>query len=69
MFNGLEAAAEDFLICPCCGTEFGYHDARTSHEALRNRWLAEGMPWKSRVIHEPPGWSAEVQISLGAKLT
>jgi hypothetical protein len=59
----------DYLICPCCGTEFGYDDFAMTyqeHEAsldrLRERWLARGMPWTSRVTPHPPGWNAVEQF-------
>jgi hypothetical protein len=35
-------------ICPSCGTQFGYDDASTSHEDLRQRWLNAGARWSSR---------------------
>ena len=40
-YNALHEPAYDrfgcasFEICPCCGIEFGYDDARRSHETLR----------------------------------
>jgi hypothetical protein len=36
-----------FEICPSCGTEFGYTDFNTSHEQLRNEWVAGGKKWWS----------------------
>jgi hypothetical protein len=50
------------LICPCCGTEFGYDDYATIHEQLRQRWMALGAPWFSHSRPAPQGWSALVQL-------
>ncbi|MCA1595262.1 MAG: hypothetical protein LC772_02390 [Chloroflexi bacterium] len=50
-----------FDICPCCGVEFGYHDARTPHEVLRARWWQGGAGWHFPQ-YEPPGWSAIEQL-------
>jgi hypothetical protein len=62
-------AGASFQICSCCGTQFGYHDAgggaeerRRAHLALRDRWVAAGMPWYSNATPPPPGWSARKQL-------
>jgi predicted amidophosphoribosyltransferase len=34
-------------ICLCCGTHFGYDDASTSHQELRNDWLRRRGRWSS----------------------
>jgi len=59
----------NYLICPSCGTEFGYHDfAETPErrnerwESLRARWIAREMPWHSRVTQPPPDWDAAAQL-------
>ena len=44
-FTGLEIPPEDFSICSCCGTEFGYDDVAHTYRELRNRWLQSGGPW------------------------
>ncbi len=67
-FDRLEEAPYDekgcasFEICPCCGTEFGYHDAKTTHEQLRARWSSSGGRWHSKSLTPPKGWSSEKQI-------
>jgi hypothetical protein len=67
-YNGLHEPAYDrfgcssFEICPCCGVEFGYQDARRSHESLRAEWVAKGMPWHSHVKVPPPGWDPAQQL-------
>ncbi len=61
-YNRLSRPAEDFLICPSCGTEFGYHDANTSVETLRLEWIASGAPWRSLVIARPADWNPILQL-------
>jgi len=51
-----------FEICPSCGTEFGYDDAKKSYAELRRRWLAAGAPWSSRATAPPPTWDAMEQL-------
>jgi hypothetical protein len=53
---------DDGMICPCCGTEFGYDDFATSHAELRQRWIAEGARWWSPNMAPPSGWNAHVQV-------
>jgi len=57
-----EQGSASFYICPCCGIEFGYDDAKTSYEELRQRWLERGAPWFSRTTAPPPDWSATDQL-------
>ena len=61
-YDQLRRPARDFIICPSCGTEFDYHDATTSHEELRARWLRRGAAWTSRVVQPPQGWNAYDQL-------
>ncbi|MGF6226181.1 hypothetical protein QFZ27_000136 [Inquilinus ginsengisoli] len=67
-FPGLEGAPYDkhgcasFDICPCCGIEFGYDDATTSHLELRMRWIAGGKRWWSD-RGPPRGWDADRQLA------
>jgi hypothetical protein len=53
---------DEDIICPSCGTEFGYTDATRSHAELRQRWLDAGAHWYSRVTPEPPAWNAYEQL-------
>lgn len=64
-YQGLHAPPEDFLICPCCGTQFGYHDATRSHSQLRLLWVEKGAKWHSRAISGPPNWDARLQLNNG----
>jgi hypothetical protein len=62
-YRDLPRPAREDLICPCCGTHFGYHDYATGHAELRRRWIADGAHWFSRAQAAPPGWDAETQLS------
>ena len=48
-------------ICPCCGTHFGYDDARRPHEDIRKAWIAKGMKWWSN-NPPPPDWDPIAQL-------
>jgi hypothetical protein len=64
-YSEMPDPAEDFNICPCCGTEFGYDDDfGVTHGELRARWVAQGAPWFSRATPPPVNWSASRQLSL-----
>lgn len=54
-------------ICPCCGIQFGYDDARSHglavYERWRTRWISEGMKWFSTGGRpRPDGWIPEAQL-------
>lgn len=57
-------------ICPSCGTQFGYDDARgiddesrrVVHAELRARWVASGCKWSSR-DPRPTGWDPQHQLA------
>ena len=53
---------EDYNICSCCGTEFGYHDRKLTHLQLRRRWAATGAPWFSKAVSPPVGWNWYLQL-------
>ena len=53
---------QDYLICPCCGVEFGYSDFEFTNEELRRGWIMGGMKWFSRVTPPPENWDATRQI-------
>jgi hypothetical protein len=52
-----------WLICPCCGTQFGYEDAIANHNERRGRWIGEGMKWWSRYNRPPPDWNPLKQLA------
>lgn len=59
------------IICPCCGTQFGYHDAIRNtgnfnatvkrYNQLRKEWLNQGGKWQSTKI-EPEHWNKDEQL-------
>jgi hypothetical protein len=67
-YKGLDEPAFDnvgapsYEICDCCGTEFGYHDTTKSHAALRQEWVAKGMPWHSKIVPPPTDWDPAEQL-------
>lgn len=61
-YDQLEDPPTDYNICECCGTEFGYHDARRSHAELRQRWITAGMPWWDRRVPPPADWNPVAQL-------
>lgn len=50
-------------LCPCCGTRFGLSDAATSHEALRQKWIARGLSFWAESEGVPEGWSPWRQLA------
>lgn len=54
---------EDFNYCPCCGTQFGYHDVSRSYSSLLNSWINNGMKWWSPVVKPPSGWNPNQQVA------
>jgi len=61
-YNELLHPPDDYMICPCCGTEFGYTDFNATHEELRERWIKSGMSWHSESFPEPPNWDPYGQL-------
>lgn len=58
-YNEHGCASHD--ICPCCGTQFGYDDAKRSHMQLRRRWALRGMKWWNE-FEPPSGWNPAAQL-------
>ena len=44
-YGGMTEPPQDYNICECCGTEFGYDDEFRSHDELRTEWIALGAKW------------------------
>lgn len=61
-YAGLSHPPAQYMICPCCGTEFGYSDEEVTHEELRRRWVLSGTQWWSPNNPPPAGWSARRQL-------
>jgi hypothetical protein len=57
-------------ICPSCGIQFGYDDEAGGNASARERiyqqwrkkWIAVGMPWKSKGIKPPHNWVTSDQL-------
>ncbi len=62
-YRELPRPAVDDLICPSCGTQFGYDDCSASHVDLRREWIRRGLNWHSRVIPQPRSWNPLVQLT------
>ena len=61
-YRSLPRRAQDDLICPSCGTQFGYTDCSLSHRDLRNEWIGRGAKWHSRHIKAPTGFNGIIQL-------
>lgn len=57
-----EFGSSSFEICRCCGTQFGYQDARRTHAELRAEWISGGMRWSSKAAQQPAGWDPVAQL-------
>ena len=59
---GEDGKTASFLICHCCGTEFGYEDVKPiSAKKARERWLSQGSPW-FWPKDKPENWDLEEQL-------
>jgi hypothetical protein len=61
-YDGLEEPPQDDFICPCCATQFGYHDYAHSHAELRRNWIMAGARWFASWEGVPPGWDPIKQL-------
>lgn len=52
----------DYAICPCCGTEFGYHTAGRTLEEIRREWIRAGAKWWSPTDVPPTDWNPIKQL-------
>jgi len=52
----------DYMICGCCGTEFGYDDRVLTHRELRQRWIANDFRWFDQQEPKPVGWNPLAQL-------
>ncbi|MFC4942118.1 hypothetical protein [Pseudonocardia sp. GCM10023141] len=53
-----------YEICPSCWFEYGVtdDDKGFTHQQWRAGWIADGMPWRSPVDAQPPGWDPREQL-------
>lgn len=61
-YDELTQPPRDYMICPCCFTEFGYDDFTFSPAELRGRWITNGANWHSRRTTPPANWNAAEQL-------
>ena len=59
---GMEEPPANHNICPCCGTEFGYHDSGRTFDELRSVWIERGARWWSPADSQPYGWNPLTQL-------
>ena len=52
----------NYMICGCCGTEFGYDDRVLTNRDLRLRWIKHGFPWFDVDEPKPHGWDPYQQL-------
>ena len=67
-YDQLSRRPTNHLICPSCGTEFGYDDFAATNEELRAKWLAGGAKWWSPNSLPPTGWTGEAQVERAREL-
>lgn len=60
---GMDEPPANYNICPCCGTEFGYHDRNASIVQLRANWIRDGLRWWSPVDSVPENWDPSIQVA------
>jgi hypothetical protein len=53
--------AQEYNICPCCGTEFENDDQVRSHAQIRAFWIASGARWFFR--QPPVFWNPWSQLA------
>jgi len=58
----MDQPPKDYAICPCCGTEFGYHTAGRTPEEIRQAWIRAGAEWWSPVDPRPINWDPFTQL-------
>jgi hypothetical protein len=65
---GANGLLPSFIICDCCGVEYGYEDClQTGVEKYRQEWLSTGASW-SNPKAKPLDWSLERQLGQIPKM-
>lgn len=62
-YDKLTEPAQNYSICPSCGTEFGNDDELHTHAELREKWIRNGAKWFFR--QPPASWNPEEQLLRG----
>jgi hypothetical protein len=59
---GEDGSTPNFIICACCGTEFGYEDCtKESVKVQRTKWLNSGANWWE-LKNKPNHWDINAQL-------
>lgn len=59
---GADGNTPSYLICHCCGVEFGYEDSTIeSIKKYRMVWLGKGSIW-FRSKYKPENWDLNLQL-------
>lgn len=58
----LKYSADNFNICPSCGTEFGAETSIYTYQELRDNWMQRGAHWASRFYPPPNNWNPWQQM-------
>ncbi|ENU31605.1 hypothetical protein F991_00372 [Acinetobacter sp. CIP-A165] len=59
---GEDGSTPNFMICACCGTEFGYEDCtKESVKVQRDKWLDAGGRWWE-LKNKPNNWDMNEQL-------
>ena len=67
-YNGLTRAIDDYALCPCCYTQFGYSEVGRGYKTLRHHWIMEGALWREGEDTRPPDYNAIAQLrNIGYK--
>ena len=69
-FDGLKEPPYDdhgfpsYIICPCCGYEYGYDDnnLNLSFETYRHKWITAGANWFIP-CEKPTNWNLQEQLN------
>ncbi|MBI2108481.1 hypothetical protein HYT54_05110 [Candidatus Woesearchaeota archaeon] len=60
--HSYKEGAPTYVICRCCGTQFGYDDDELSWEELRKKWIKNGAKW-FREDKKPKNWDLNKQLA------
>ncbi len=61
---GDDGKSPNFVICPCCGTEFGYEDCSPdAARRARAEWISRGGDWFSPAAR-PDNWSRAAELKM-----
>ena len=61
----MDSPPVDYMICPCCGTEFGLDDVSMSYDDLRILWAyGKHYAWFSQYTPPPPNWNPTAQLGI-----